>query len=144
MLANIAASSKRKDEENAKQWYQAWTVSCAGLEKQVDLASRYNKARQYLADRNAAQRQVIGPDVQMYMLNVLLEMWVRFCRDGAKEKGLYVAALLFDTARTLCNYATVSKTIAKCLTITVERLKLPTLQVPAEQGDRKLPFKFVS
>ncbi|RYO67691.1 putative helicase [Alternaria tenuissima] len=143
MLANIAASSKRKDEENAKQWYQAWTVSCAGLEKQVDLASRYNKARQYLADRNEAQRQVIGPDVRMYMLNVLLEMWVRFCRDGAKEKGLYVAALLFDTARTLCNYPTVSKTIAKCLSITVERLKLPTLQVPAEQGDRKLPFKFV-
>jgi hypothetical protein len=144
MFANIAASSKRKDEENAKQWYQAWTVSCAGLEKQVDLASRYNKARQYLADRNEAQRQVIGPDVRMYMLNVLLEMWVRFCRDGTKEKGLYVAALLFDNARTLCNYDTVTKTIAKCLAITVERLQLPTLEVPTEQGDRKLPFKFVS
>ncbi|CAN9126672.1 unnamed protein product [Alternaria alternata] len=125
MLANIAASSKRKDEENAKQWYQAWTPG------------------NIWPIRNEAQRQVIGPDVRMYMLNVLLEMWVRFCRDGAKEKGLYVAALLFDTARTLCNYPTVSKTIAKCLSITVERLKLPTLQVPAEQGDRKLPFKFV-
>jgi len=142
MMADIAASSKRKDEENAKQWYQAWTVSCAGLEKQVDLASRYNKARQYLADRNEAQRQVIGPDVRIYMLNVLLEMWVRFCRDNEKEKGLYVAALLFDTARSLCSYPSVSKTIAKCLATTVERLKLPTLEVPVAQGDRKLPFKF--
>ena len=144
MLDNIAAGSKRKDEENAKQWYQAWTVSCAGLEKQVDLASRYNKARQYLADRNEAQRQVIGPDVRIYMLNVLLEMWVRYCRDNAKDKGLYVAALLFDTARTLCNYPTVTKTIAICLNATVDRLQLPKLQVPPAQGDRKLPFKFVS
>lgn len=144
MLDNIAASSKRKDEENAKQWYQAWTVSCAGFEKQVDLASRYNKARQYLADRNEAQRQVIGADVRIYMLNVLLEMWLRHCRDGTKDKGVYVAALLFDTSRTLCNHETVTKTIAICLKATIERLKLPKLQVPSTQGDRKLPFKFVS
>lgn len=144
MLDSIAASSKRKDEENAKQWYQAWTVSCAGFEKQVDLASRYNKARQYLADRSEAQRQVIGADVRIYMLNVLLEMWVRYCRDNAKDKGLYVAALLFDTARTLCNHETVTKTIAICLKATIDRLKLPKLQVPSAQGDRKLPFKFVS
>jgi hypothetical protein len=145
MLADIAASSKRKDEENAKQWYQAWSVFCDGLEKQSDLASRYNKARQYLADLNTeSKRQVLGPEVRIYMLNVLNRMWIRFCRDGAKEKGLYVAALLFDTARTLCNYPTVSKTIAKCLTTTVERLQLPELQIPTAQGDRRLPFKFVS
>lgn len=144
MLADIAASSKRKDEESAKQLYQAWGVFCDGLEKQIDLASRYNKARQYLANLNsAAKRQTLGPEVRIYMLNVLLEMWIRFCRDGAKEKGVYVAALIFDTARTLCNFPTVSKTIARCLTATVERLKLPTLEVPKEQGDRKLPFKFV-
>jgi hypothetical protein len=145
MLADIAASSKRKDEENAKQWYQAWTVFCDGLEKQLELASRYNKARQYLADLNTeTKRQVLGPEVRIYMLNVLTRMWIRFCKDGAKEKGLYVAALLFDTTRTLCNYPSVSKTIAKCLTATVERLGLPELQIPAAQGDRKLPFKFVS
>ncbi|KAF1943992.1 P-loop containing nucleoside triphosphate hydrolase protein [Clathrospora elynae] len=144
MLADIAASSKRKDEENAKQLYQAWSVFCDGLEKQVDLASRYNRARQYLANLNSeSKRQTLGPEVRIYMLNVLLEMWIRFCRDSAKEKGLYVAALLFDTARTLCNFPAVTKTIASCLTATVERLKLPALQVPQEQGDRKLPFKFV-
>ncbi|KAI8933310.1 hypothetical protein NX059_009935 [Plenodomus lindquistii] len=144
MLADIAASSKRKDEENAKQLYQAWSVFCDGLEKQVDLPSRYNKARQYLANLNsAAKRQTLGPEVRIYMLNVLLEMWIRFCRDGAKDKGVYVAALIFDTARTLCNFPVVSKTIARCLKATVERLNLPTLQIPAMEGDRKLPFKFV-
>lgn len=144
MLADIAASSKRKDEENAKQLYQAWSVFCDGLEKQIDLPSRYNKARQYLANLNsAAKRQTLGPEVRIYMLNVLLEMWIRFCRDGTKDKGVYVAALIFDTARTLCNFPSVSKTIARCLKATVQRLSLPTLEVPAEQGDRKLPFKFV-
>jgi hypothetical protein len=145
MLANIAADSKRKDEQNAKQWYQAWSVFCDGLEKQVDLASRYNKARQYLADLSTeTKREVLGPEVRIYMLNVLTRMWIRYCKDGTKDKGLYVAALLFDTARTLCNYPTVSRTIAKCLTTTVERLSLPKLQIPEAQGDRKLPFKFVS
>lgn len=144
MLADIAASSKRKDEENAKQLYQSWGVFCDGLEKQVDLASRYNKARQYLANLNSAsKRQTLGPEVRIYMLNVLLEMWIRFCRDGAKDKGVYVAALIFDTARTLCNFPEVSKTIARCLSMTVERLSLPTLDVPPQQGDRKLPFKWV-
>jgi len=144
MLADIAASSKRKDEENAKQLYQAWSVFCDGLEKQVDLASRYNKAQQHLANQNsAAKRETLGPEVRVYMLNVLLEMWIRFCRDGAKDKGVYVAALIFDTTRNLCNFPHVSKTIARCLKTTVERLHLPSLDVPSEQGDRKLPFKFV-
>ncbi|KAF1847985.1 DEAD/DEAH box helicase-like protein [Cucurbitaria berberidis CBS 394.84] len=143
MLADIEASSKRKDEESAKQLYQAWGVFCDGLEKQIDLPSRYNKARQYLANLNSeSKRQTLGPEVRVYMLNVLLEMWIRFCKDGAKEKGLYVAALIFDTARTLCSLPSVTKTIAICLTTTVDRLKLPALQVPREQGDRKLPFKF--
>lgn len=143
MLANIAADSKRKDEESAKQLYQAWGVFCDSLEKQVDLASRYNRARQYLANLNsAAKRETLGPEVRIYMLNVLLEMWIRFCKDGTKDKGLYVAALIFDTARILCSFPTVSKPIAKCLATTVERLNLPKLEIPAAQGDRKLPFTF--
>ncbi|KAL6706224.1 hypothetical protein ACN47E_005959 [Coniothyrium glycines] len=143
MLAKIAADSKRKDEENAKQLYQAWSVFCDALEKQVDLASRYNKARQYLANLNtASKRETLGPEVRIYMLNVLLEMWIRFCKDDVKEKGLYVAALIFDTARILSSFPNVSKTIAKCLATTIERLKLPELQIPSVKGDRKLPFKF--
>ncbi|KAH7396308.1 DEAD/DEAH box helicase-like protein [Pyrenochaeta sp. MPI-SDFR-AT-0127] len=144
MMADIAATSKRKDEDSAKQLYQAWSVFCDGLEKQVDLPSRYNKARQYLANLNSAsKRQILEPEVHIYMLNVLLEMWIRFCKDGAKEKGLYVAALIFDTARALCSLSSVTKTIAACLTKTVEQLQLPTLQVPAIEGDRRLPFGFV-
>jgi hypothetical protein len=66
MLADIAASSKRKEEDNAKQLYQAWGMVCDGLEKQTDLASRYNKARQYLNGLNTdIKRKTLGPEVRL-------------------------------------------------------------------------------
>lgn len=144
MLADIAASSKRKDEDMAKQLYQAWGVYCEGLEKQTDLASRYNKARQYLVGLNSeVKRKTLEPEVRLYMLDVLLEMWINNCRKADKDDGIYIAALIFDTVRSFCNLPAVTKTISSCLKDTVEKLKLPPLQIPAAEGDRKLPFQFV-
>ena len=129
MLADIAANSKRKDEDNAKQLQQAWGVFCDGLEKQVDLPSRYNKARQYLANLNTDfKRQTLESEIRVYMLNILLEMWMRFCRDGAKEKGLYVAALIFDTTRALCRLPSVTKSVAASITKTV---RIPSVANPS-------------
>jgi hypothetical protein len=143
MLADIAASSKRKDEDVAKQLYQAWSVFCEGLEKQTDLASRYNKARQYLVGLNTEiKRKTLEPEVRLYMLSVLLEMWISNCRKADKDDSIYIAALIFDTVRSFCNLPTVTKTISACLKGTVEELKLPPLDIPSAQGDRRLPFQF--
>jgi hypothetical protein len=143
MLADIAASSKRKDEDVAKQLYQAWSVFCEGLEKQTDLASRYNKARQYLSGLNTdIKRKTLEPEVRLYMLSVLLEMWISNCRKADKDDSIYIAALIFDTVRSFCNLPSVTKTISACLKNTVEELKLPALDIPAAQGDRRLPFLF--
>ncbi|KAH7079592.1 hypothetical protein FB567DRAFT_631384 [Paraphoma chrysanthemicola] len=143
MLADIAASSKRKDDDMAKQLYQAWGVFCEGLEKQTDLASRYNKARQYLVGLNSeVKRKTLEPEVRLYMLDVLLEMWIINCRKADKDDSIYIAALIFDTVRSFCNLPTVTKTIHACLKDTVEQLQLPPLQIPTAQGDRKLPFQF--
>jgi hypothetical protein len=144
MLADIAASSKRKEEDNAKQLYQAWGMVCDGLEKQTDLASRYNKARQYLNGLNTdIKRKTLGPEVRLYMLNCLLQMWISNCRKADKEDGIYIAALIFDTVRSFSTLPSVAKAISACLKDTVEKLKLPPLQTPPAQGDRKLPFRFI-
>ncbi|KAF2826826.1 P-loop containing nucleoside triphosphate hydrolase protein [Ophiobolus disseminans] len=144
MLADIAASSKKKDEDTAKQLYQAWGGVCDGLEKQTDLASRYNKARQYLVGLNSEmKRKTLEPEVRLYMLNVLLQMWISNCRKSDKDEGIYIAALIFDTVRSFCNLPSLTKTISTCLKKTVSELKLPSLQIPQAQGDRKLPFLFV-
>jgi hypothetical protein len=144
MLADIAASSKKKDEDNAKQLYQAWGMYCESLEKQSDVASRYNKARQYLVGLNSEiKRKTLGPEVRLYMLSVLVEMWITNCKKTEKDDGIYIAALIFDTVRSFCGLPSVTKTIATCLKSTVEQLQLPPLQLPIAQGDRKLPFQFV-
>ncbi|OAL00090.1 P-loop containing nucleoside triphosphate hydrolase protein [Phaeosphaeriaceae sp. SRC1lsM3a] len=144
MLADIAASSKKKDEEVAKQLYQAWGVYCDGLQKQPDLAARYNKTRQYLIGLNTeVKRRVLEPEVRLYMLSILIEMWIIRCRKADKDDGIYIAALIFDTVRSFCKLPSVTKTIALCLKSTVEELQLPPLDIPAAQGDRKLPFKFI-
>ena len=144
MLADIAASSKRKEEDNAKQLYQAWGMVCDGLEKQTDLASRYNKAKQYLVGLNTdIKRKTLGPEVRLYMLNVLLQMWISNCRKANKEDGIYIAALVFDTVRSFSTLSSVAKSISACLKDTIEKLELPPVQVPAAEGERKLPFKFI-
>lgn len=144
MLADIAASSKRKDEDVAKQLHSSWGVYCDGLQKQPDLAARYNKTRQYLVGLNTeAKRRVLEPEVRLYMLNILVEMWIIRCRKADKDDGVYIAALIFDTVRSFCSLPSVTKTIALCLKATVAELELPPLQIPAAEGDRKLPFKFV-
>jgi superfamily II RNA helicase len=144
MLADIAATSKKKDEEVAKQLYQAWGNKCDGIEKQADLAGRYNQARQYLVSLNTeVKRRTLEAEVRLYMLNVLVEMWIINCKKADKEDGVYIAALIFDTVRSFCNLPSVTKTISACLKSTVEELALPPLQIPAAQGDRKLPFKFI-
>jgi superfamily II RNA helicase len=144
MLANIAASSKRKDEDTAEKQIKAWNVVCDGLEKQGDLTARYEKAKKYLVNLNTdIKRKALEAEVRLYMLNVLLKMWIEHCRKDDKEEGLYTAALIFDAVRASCGLPSVTKTIAACLKKTIERMKLPTLQVPPAEGDRKLPFQFI-
>jgi superfamily II RNA helicase len=143
MLADIAASSQRKDQDAAEKQIKAWIVFCEGLEKQADLTSRYEKAKKYLINLNTdLKRRTLECEVRMYMLNILLEMWIGHCRKDDKDEGLYVAALIFDAVRALCGLASVTKTIASCIEKTVERLKLPSLQVPPAENDRKLPYQF--
>lgn len=143
MLANIAASSKRKDEDTAEKQTKAWVVFCDGLEKQADLASRYEKAKKYLVNLNTdLKRKALEAEVRLYMLNVLLKMWIEHCRRDDKEEGLYTAALIFDAVRAICALSNVTKTIAACVKKTIDRLSLPSLEVPPTEGDRKLTFPF--
>ncbi|KZM19932.1 RNA helicase [Ascochyta rabiei] len=142
MLADIAASSKRKEEDTAEKQIKAWIVVCDGLEKEVDLTTRYEKAKKYLVNLNTdIKRKALEAEVRLYMLNVLLKMWMEHCRKNDKEEGLYTAALIFDAVRAICGLSTVTKTVAACLTKTIDRLKLPSLQIPPTEGDRKLPFQ---
>ena len=144
MLANIAASSKRKEEDTVEKQIKAWVGFCDSLEKQADLTSRYEKAKKYLINLNTdIKRKALEAEVRLYMLNVLLKMWIAHCRKDDKEEGLYTAALIFDAVRAVCGLSDVTKTIAACLKKTIDRLKLPSLQVPPTEGDRKLPFQFI-
>lgn len=143
MLANIAASSKKKDEDSAEKQTKAWMVVCDGLEKQADLTARYEKAKKYLVNLNTdLKRKTLEAEVRLYMLNVLLKMWIEHCRKDDKEEGLYTAALIFDAVRAICGLSSVTKTVAACLRTTIDRLKLPSLKVPSIEGDRKLTFAF--
>ncbi|KAJ4411487.1 hypothetical protein N0V91_001271 [Didymella pomorum] len=144
MLANIAATSAKKNEDSAEKQIKAWVVVCEGLEKQTDLTARYEKAKKHLLSlNNELKRKALEAEVRTYMLDVLLKMWIEHCRKDDKEEGLYTAALIFDAVRAICGLSSVTKTIAACLKTTIDRLKLPSLKVPAAEGDRQLPFAFV-
>ncbi len=133
MMANIEADSKRKDEDDAGKQYHAWGSVCDGLEKKPELAARYEGARQYLLKMSSdSKRKTLEPEVRVYLLNILLRIWKKFCQNGTKEKGLYIAALVFDTVKAICGQPTVTKTVAGLINTTVSHFKhhkLPCLPI---------------
>ncbi|KAF2021325.1 DEAD/DEAH box helicase [Aaosphaeria arxii CBS 175.79] len=145
MLADIAAKKSKKDEASAEKIIQGWKLSCKTLDQEPNLATKYQKARQYQNTlNNDLKRDTLEAEVRLYQLNILLEMWIGFCRNNQKEQNLHLAALVFDTISSFQKFRRpITKTIANSLTTSNKLLKLPQLVLPSPTEDRALSFNFV-
>ncbi|KAF2734355.1 P-loop containing nucleoside triphosphate hydrolase protein [Polyplosphaeria fusca] len=144
MLAKIAAGKSVKDDNESTKILNGWALICDGLEKESKLPVQYSKAKQHLLTLNTElKREVLEAEIKMYMVNILLRMWIGYCKDDRKTEGLHVGALLFDSIYAFSKYRrSVTKAIANCLSTSITKLKLPPLAVPSADVDRKLSFDF--
>ncbi|CAK4000049.1 P-loop containing nucleoside triphosphate hydrolase [Lecanosticta acicola] len=143
MLNQIAAAKAKKDESTGDKIASSWQVVCKGFEADSDPRSRYRRAREYLINLQASWREVIGPEIELYLLNCLVCFWIDACRKKEGPRRIQVAALAWSHARSIAQRGQLTKTILKCLTLTVDTLGLPSLPKATESGDRKLAFTFV-
>ncbi|KAF1954271.1 P-loop containing nucleoside triphosphate hydrolase protein [Byssothecium circinans] len=145
MLAQIAKDKSKKDEASSETVAQGWRLTCNNLEKEPTAIVRFQKAKQYLTTLNSEfKRNVLEAEVQLYLLNTQLSMWVAACKNADKEKNQHIAALVYDSLNTFSRLRRpITKTIAGCLDKTFKELGLPKLSIASPEGDRPLAFNFV-
>lgn len=142
MLNQIAAAKAKKDESAGDKIASSWLVVCKGFEADKDPRSRYRRAREYLINLQPAWRDVIGPEIELYLLNCLVCYWIEVCRKKESSQRIQVAALAWSHARSIAQRGPLTKTVLKCLNLVVDTLGLPPIPKVTESGDRKLAFAF--
>ncbi|GAB7347323.1 hypothetical protein MBLNU459_g3401t1 [Dothideomycetes sp. NU459] len=142
IMDSIAAVSAKKEEQANEKVVHAWHTIVKNLAAESDLPSRYTKAKDYMTNLPKVRRDVVGGEVELYMLSTLVEYWIQLCRSKENANRLGVAALIWHTARSIPKNAGLTKTINSKVELTVSTLALPPVTIPEATHDRALPFKF--
>lgn len=143
IMNSIAAVAAKKEEASTEKILHAWHVACKNLEAEKDLRLRYVRSKDYVTSLKGDRRDLIGAEVELFMLSTLINNWIQICRNKQKEQRTGVAALIWNTARSLAHSRNgLTKTIASKVELTFKILDLPSVSVDAPSSDRALPFKF--
>lgn len=142
IMDSIAAVNAKKEEQANEKVVHAWHTIVKNLAAESDLQSRYMKAKDYTTNLPRARRDVVGAEVELYMLSTLVEYWIQLCRAKENSNRLGVAALVWHTARNISKYAGLTKTITSKVELTVTTLALPPVSIPEATQDRALAFRF--
>ena len=145
IMDDIAATKNRRDEVATEKLVQSWRTSCKLFESEAVPSVRYQRAKQYLSSLNTeTKRTILAAEVELFMLNVLLSMWISFCRDNKKQEGLDIAALIWNTVVRISKMdAGTTKAIALNVELTIKNLGLPQLVIAKPENDRRLAFEMI-
>ena len=142
IMNSIAAVTAKKQDAGIDKVLHAWHVACGNLEAEKDLRSRYLRTKDYYTSLKKDRQDVVGPEVELYMLRTLLSYWIQVCRDKQTEHRTGVAALIWDTARSLARSRSLTKTVASKVRLTFDALELPFVPGEDPAVERVVPFEF--
>nr|KMM70159.1 DEAD/DEAH box helicase [Coccidioides posadasii RMSCC 3488] len=121
-----AAANEKKRSEMVEKQIQIWIAMKAIFDKETQPATRFLKAKQYLATRPSHKRAIIQAEVSIYLLSILVELWIAKCVAGERRRFLHIAAFIWDM---VCSMAKMKEAItleiASYLTNTIKALGLP-------------------
>ncbi|KAI9654762.1 MAG: hypothetical protein M1821_005756 [Bathelium mastoideum] len=144
MYKTIAAKQAKQEDENAEKTMDAWRKKCRAINDEKDPSTRYVLAEDYLKGLNASKRKVLWAEIEIFMINALLTLWIECCRNNKKDAGSGVAALIFDRIRYLAQHSeAINKIITSKVNETVKALGLPIRRLQGTVNGRELPFEFV-
>jgi len=144
MLASIAASKAKKEESAGDKIVSSWHVVCKNIEADTDPRSKFRKVKDYITNLQAAWREVVAAECQLYMLSCVVQYWIDACRRKEQEKKLEVVALIWNLSRDVMSSKGLTQTIVSNVDLTVSTLGLPAVPQASTEGlpDRKLGFTF--
>ncbi|KAF2455466.1 hypothetical protein BDY21DRAFT_365243 [Lineolata rhizophorae] len=141
---SAAASRAHKQEQEVEKWLKAWDVSCKQFQAEKDLQSRYAMTKAYLSTLADQRRAILGPEVELYMLDTLLQLWIKVVERGKKDEEYSLAAIIWDSVSHLSQTSKgMTKSVAVRINAAVKALSLPTAGVEVPKEDRPLSFPFV-
>ena len=145
IMDDIAATKNRRDGVATEKLVQSWRTSCKLFESEAVPSVRYQKAKQYLSSLNTETKRIIlAAEVELFMLNVLLSMWISLCRDNKKQEGLDIVALIWNTVVRISKMdAGITKAIALNVELTIKNLSFPQLVIAKPENDRRLAFEMI-
>ena len=151
MMEDIATNKAIKDSENAKKHFSAWRTVREGIGRESVLTARYTKAQNYLRSLTDTKRVVLEPEIQFYMLTVLVDIYRTSLadkespkpeKDIRKDADYYgVAALIWDSIRRLSTNRELTKKIVEWSEQILKSLGLPHINFPKSEVERELAFQ---
>lgn len=139
----IEENKAKKKVATESKSLSAWQTKLKQFGASPSPQARYLQARAYLSDLSVEKRQELGPEVKVYLLSNLLELWIAQSRGNQARSAQGLAALLFDVARSIANEpAANTKTIHTIIQDICKQLNLPTIPMGIPKTDRPLAFPF--
>jgi ATP-dependent RNA helicase DDX60 len=92
-IAQGQAKQEKKDIVAALLAWKRWVAET--LEAIPDLRSRYLRAIAYYDDKTGQKGiDAIIPELDLYKLSTLVQIWASYCRASKKDDGYHIAALM--------------------------------------------------
>jgi superfamily II RNA helicase len=109
-----------------------------------DPTSKFNKTKAYLSSLPSDSREVVAPEIQLFMVECLLQRWITLCKMGVKDQHLELAALIWSLCTTIRDCKHLTKDLVGSLDSTIKTLGLPPVSTKSGEplSPRKLPFTF--
>ncbi|KAH8704387.1 hypothetical protein GQ44DRAFT_820072 [Phaeosphaeriaceae sp. PMI808] len=130
-----AAKAKSKEDVDAA----FWKAKCNELLFQPDMKIRYTSARDYSI--KLYQSNQITPEVELYMVDCLLRIWIVHRESKKEDAGASLVALVWDALLRLSKMDSgVTPEIVASQKMITKLLGFPTLDCQANAASRPLGF----
>jgi superfamily II RNA helicase len=141
----IADNKERKGSSEADKAFTAWATIMKSLETISDSQDRYIKTMEYLRGLDSAKTIYLEGEIYTFVLQSLLSWWAYYCKDGKKDDGYHVVALIWTTIRSICgSKSPISKETVQHMTKLCTLLGISDAMYGfnSPTSDRKLSFAF--
>ncbi|KAL9088868.1 MAG: hypothetical protein Q9159_002831 [Coniocarpon cinnabarinum] len=144
IMQEIEASRVQKEKQTGEKYVNAWRTQHRALQSEKDASLRYEKTQKFLNSLSTDSRKAVGTEIQLYMLDILLRIWLEICKRKSQNSSMHVAALVWHRIQSVISRPEyVSPHIMSLVSRTCQILGFPPPAADPCTEDRELLFDFV-
>ncbi|KAK8083334.1 hypothetical protein PG996_002115 [Apiospora saccharicola] len=141
------AIQDRKDQSKTSSVLTAWASRCRTFDEESSLPRKYMLALRYLGGLRKQEFDVVGPEVLLYICNILCWVWVELTQRKNDQNAavLRIASLVYHHSTAVAQLPGCTKEISNAVNRFAKLLRLSEIPMAEPlSGSRPLPFKACS